>query len=70
MAKDKRIFKRSEVDPNRNPGWVADMSGDGPVNPDCYWYFGARKQAEQFVELVDGGMRADEASYTVKGSAR
>lgn len=66
---DKRIFKRAEVDPERRPGWVADLSGDGPINPDCYWYFRTSKAAAAFVALVDGGMRADEAAHEVVESA-
>lgn len=60
---DKRIFKRTEVDPQRRPGWVADLSGDGPINPDCYWYFKTRKAAEVFLSLVDAGMDARQAEH-------
>jgi len=60
---DKRVFKRTEVDPERRPGWVADLSGTGPINPDCYWYFRTRKAAVEFLALVDGGIRAEEAAY-------
>jgi len=64
--KDKRIFKRTEVDPDRRPGWVADLSpADGPINPDCYWYFRTRKAATEFIALVDGGTRAEEAAHQV-----
>ncbi len=64
---DKRVFKRTEVDPNRRPGWVVDLSPEnGPVNPDCYWYFPTRKSALAFLALVDDGMRPDEAQYRVQ----
>lgn len=63
--KDKRVFKRTEVDPNRRPGWVADLSGDGPINPDFYWYFRTKKAAADFLALVDDGMSAEEAAHTV-----
>lgn len=66
--KDKRIFKRTEVDPNRRPGWVVDLSPDNVVNPDCYWYFGTRKDAEKFLSLRETGMDAERASYEVTGS--
>ena len=62
---DKRICKRSEVDVNRGTGWVADLSPADVVNPDCYWHFKTQRQAERFLALVDGGMRPEEASYTV-----
>jgi len=53
---DKRVFKRILVDPDRRPGWVADLSGPDAVNPDCYWYFRTRKEAITFLELVDRGI--------------
>lgn len=61
---DKRVFRASEIDGHRT-GWIADLSGDGPINPDKYFSFATRRQAEVFVELIDGGMRAAEAVYTV-----
>lgn len=63
--KDKRVFRRTEVDPDRRPGWVADLSPADIVNPDCYWYFKTRKAAQEFLILVDGGMEAEQAAYQV-----
>lgn len=44
--KDNRVFRASEVDPNRPDQWIVDMSDPaGPVNPDCYHYFRNHKEA-------------------------
>lgn len=61
--KDRRIFKRTEVDTERRPGWVVDLSPDGIVNPDCYWYFKTRKAAEIFLSKVEMGIGAEQAAY-------
>jgi hypothetical protein len=66
---DKRIIKRTEVDPERRPGWVVDLSPAGAINPDCYWYFRTRKAAQAFLHLVDGGVRAEEAAHQVSDTA-
>jgi hypothetical protein len=63
---DKRVFRAAEVDPNRPQGWIVDLSGPGMVNPDCYWRFRTQRAALRFIKLVDGGMRPEEAEYTVK----
>jgi len=61
---DKRVFKAQEVD-NSKDGWVADLSPAEYVSQDFYYYFGTQRQAQRFVALVDGGMRPEEAVYTV-----
>ena len=62
--KDKRIFKASEIDSNKD-GWVVDMSGPEAVNPDAYWFFTTKDKAQQFAKLIDSGYRADEAAHKV-----
>ena len=63
-TKDKRIFKASEVDCNKS-GWVCDLSGPDAVNPDAYWHFKTRKQAQWFAIHVDNGIPADLAKSWV-----
>jgi hypothetical protein len=63
--KNKNIFKAQEINSNQS-GWIADMSPDDrTVNPDFYWRFATKKQAEKFAQLVDKGMDAEEAAYNV-----
>ncbi len=66
MKKDSRIFKASEIDVYKT-GWVADLSGENIVNPDCYWYFDTKKAATEFIKLVDGGMDAKYAAHKING---
>jgi len=62
----KNVFRANEVDSNRPGGWIADMNmGISPINSDCYFYFNTQKDACRFIDLVNGGMGADEAKQTV-----
>jgi hypothetical protein len=61
---DKRIFKATEIDSTRT-GWIADLSPANVVNPDCYWQWRTKRQAERFIALVDSGIEADVAAYQV-----
>mgnify|MGYP001584268383 CR=1 FL=1 len=66
---DKRIFKAWEIESN-GTGWIADLSPENVVNPDCYWHFEKRREAEQFLRLVDAGMRPDEATFQISSPGR
>jgi len=63
--KDRRIFRRSEVDGEARDGWVADLSEGDVANPDCYWRFDTKRQAREFLALVDGGMDSYQAGVRV-----
>ncbi len=66
---DKRIIKASEVLPGRQwaKGYIVDLSPADVVNPDFYWSFATKAQAEKFLELVQSGMDARRAEYVAKG---
>jgi len=69
--KDNRIFKSTEVDPNAfnmPTAWICDLSKGDAVNPDCYWYFTTRKQAQHFASLVDSGVSPRDAAHIVDPS--
>jgi hypothetical protein len=61
---DRRIFKASEIDVYAK-GWIADLSPASVVNPDYYWPWRTKRQAERFIALVDSGIDADIAAYQV-----
>lgn len=65
---DKRIKRANDIDSNRPGGWIADMSGSGAINPDCWFRFSTKAQAQEFVALVDSGMTTTEATYQVSQS--
>ena len=60
----RNVFKAQEIDSSKT-GWIADLSETDAVNPDSYFPFQTKRDAEQFVNLVDGGMRPDEAINTI-----
>ena len=62
---DTRVFKASEVD-SKEAGWIVDLSGPEAVNPDCYWHFRTKWQANRFTKLIDGGMSTRDASRAVE----
>jgi hypothetical protein len=62
---DQRVFPAWKIDSSKT-GWIADMSSGDAVNPDCYFSFSTRAQANLFVRLVDSGKRADEAVHIVE----
>ena len=70
MANDKRVFKRSEVDPNwqqKGECWLADPVPGSVFSLDYCWPFRTRKLAQGFLQLVDSGMDADQAYHDVGG---
>jgi hypothetical protein len=72
-TRDKRIFKRSDYDPNwREVGddWTVDLGVGDTANPDCYWHFRTRRDAAQFLALVDGGMTPRDAQNAFDGQER
>lgn len=65
---NKRVFKAQEIDSSRK-GWIADLSPADVVNPDCYWPWKTKRQAERFIELVDIGMSTRDAAHEVEQTA-
>lgn len=64
---NQKPFRRAEVDPNNHSGWVVDLSSGNTINPDCYWYFGTRKQAQVFIDLLNAGYDSREAQHIALG---
>ena len=62
-------FRRSEVDPNNHSGWVVDLSSGNTINPDCYWHFGTRKQAQVFIDLLNAGYNSRKAQHIASGES-
>ena len=62
---DKRVFKAQEID-SYISGWVVDLSGPGPVNPDAYWYFSSKRKATAFVKQIDSGVSPRTAARFVE----
>lgn len=65
---NQKPFRRSEVDPNNHEGWVVDLSSGNTINPDAYWYFRTRKQAQVFIDLLNAGYNVREAQHIALGS--
>jgi len=63
---DSRIFKSSELDASAT-GWIANLSAGTVNNPDCYFHFTLKREATDFLRMVDEGMSTDEASYHAAG---
>lgn len=64
---NQKPFRRSEVDPNNHDGWVVDLSIGTSVNPDTYWYFRTRKQAQIFIDLLNAGYDVRSAQHIACG---
>lgn len=65
---NQKPFRRAEVDPNNHEGWVVDLSSGDTVNPDAYWYFRTRKQAQVFLDLLNAGYDVREADHIAQGN--
>jgi len=63
------IFKANEVKTGAK-GWIVDLSPGNVVNPDFYWRFETRKDAEIFANLVNNGEPADYAMLTLDRQKR
>lgn len=61
------IFAASKIY-THNKGWFVDLSQGSTTNPDCYWWFSTRRQAEAFLELVNSGTDARDARHYVEQS--
>lgn len=64
---NQKPFRRSEVDPNNHNGWVVDLYGGTTINPDAYWHFRTRKQAQVFIDLLNAGYDVREAQHIALG---
>lgn len=55
----KSIFKGKAVGME---GWIVDLSPDGWVNPDFWWGFHTKREAQEFLRMVNAG----KDPYTVR----
>ena len=65
---DKRICRRSEIDPNwadHGDDWSVDLATSDMFTLDCVWHFRTKRDATEFLALVDGGMDALQAAAEV-----
>lgn len=62
MNKNRNIFKANEIDSNKK-GWIVDLSPANVVDPDFFWRFATRKEAELFNKMIKDGVDAREAAY-------
>ena len=62
----KNVFKASDVNVYWT-GWIADMSPANVVNPDFYFKFKTKKDANKFVDMVNNGISTRVALHEISG---